>query len=256
MTFNRSSRMARREFFGCMAAGAAAALFAGTPFAAWAQVITATPNVAGMKIAMIGAGREGSALGTLYAKHGHPVMFASRHPEQLNDLVASAGDLTKAGTVEEAIAFADVVFLVVPYTAVEQIGKEQGKALSGKPLVVDVSNPSARRDGEELVKQVNDQGGAGLMTQKYLPGAHIVRAFNAIGAGTLAELSEKKGEIGVPIAGDDPKAIGLASALIREVGFEPVLVGGLAMGKYLVPGTPLSGAHSPAELKQAATGLK
>jgi len=48
----------------------------------------------------------------------------------------------------------------------------------------------------------------------------------------------------------------LASALIREVAFEPVLVGGLAMGKYLVPGTPLSGAHSPAELKQAATGLK
>ena len=83
-----------------------------------------------------------------------------------------------------------------------------------------------------------------------------MRAFNAIGAGTLAELSEKKGEIGVPIAGDDPKAIDLASALIREVGFEPVLVGGLAMGKYLVPGTSLSGAHSPAELKQAAIGLK
>src|SRR3954468_21641042 len=99
MTFDRSSRVARREFFGCMVAGVAAALFAGTPFAAWAQVVTAAPNVAGIKIAMIGAGREGSALGTLYAKHGHPVMFASRHPEQLNDLVASAGALTKAGTV-------------------------------------------------------------------------------------------------------------------------------------------------------------
>src|SRR3954452_16244505 len=251
MRFHWSSRLARREFFGCMAAGVAAALFAGTPLAAWAQAIAAAPNVAGMKIAMIGAGREGSALGTLYAKHGHPVMFASRHPEQLKDLVASAGALTRAGTVEEAIAFADVVFLAVPYTAVEQIGKEQGKALSGKPLVVDVSNPIARRDGEELVKQVNDQGGAGLMTQKYLPGAHIVRAFNAIGAGTLAELSEKKGEIGVAIAANDHNAIDLTSAVIREVGFEPVLVGRLAIGKYQVPGTPLSGAHSPAELKQA-----
>src|SRR4051794_25296754 len=256
MTFHWSSRLARREFFGCMAAGAAAVLFGGTPSAAWAQAIAAAPNVAGMKIAMIGAGREGGALGTLYAKHGHPIMFASRHPEQLKDLVASAGTLTKAGTVEEAIAFADVVFLVLPYAALEQIGKEQGKALSGKPLVVDVSNPIARRDGEELVNQVNDQGGAGLMTQKYLPGAHIVRAFNALGAGTLAELSEKKGEIGVPIAGDDPNAIGLASALIREVGSEPVLGGGLALGKCLVPGAPLSGALSPAELKQAATGLK
>ena len=88
------------------------------------------------------------------------------------------------------------------------------------------------------------------MTQKLLPGAHIVRAFNAIGAGTLAELSEKKGELGVPIAGDDTNAIDLASALIKEIGFEPVLVGGLAMGKYLVPGTPLGGVHSPAEIRK------
>jgi 8-hydroxy-5-deazaflavin:NADPH oxidoreductase len=48
----------------------------------------------------------------------------------------------------------------------------------------------------------------------------------------------------------------LASALITQIGFEPVLVGGLAMGKYLVPGTPLAGEHSPEELKQIATTLK
>src|SRR5690349_3824942 len=79
MTFNQSSRLGRREFSKCMATGVAAALFVETPIAAWAQAITAAPNVTGMKIAMIGAGREGSALGTLYAKHDHPVMFASRH---------------------------------------------------------------------------------------------------------------------------------------------------------------------------------
>jgi len=70
------------------------------------------------------------------------------------------------------------------------------------------------------------------------------------------ELGERKGEIGVPIAGDDPNAITLATGLIREIGFEPVLVGGLAMGKYLVPGTPLGGEHTPAELKQIASTLK
>ena len=65
--------------------GGGPALFAGTPFAAWAQVVTAASNVAGMKIAMIGAGREGSALGALFVKPGHQVMFSSRHPEQLKD---------------------------------------------------------------------------------------------------------------------------------------------------------------------------
>ncbi len=61
--------------------------------------------------------------------------------------------------------------------------------------------------------------------------------------------------VGVPIAGDDAKAIAIASGLIKEIGFEPVLVGGLAMGKYLVPGTPLGGEHTPAEIKQIATTL-
>ena len=84
-----------------------------------------------------------------------------------------------------------------------------------------------------------------------LPGAHIVRAFNAIGSAKLAEAAQRTGEpLGVPIAGDDQAAIALASSLIKEIGFEPVLVGGLAMGKYLVPGTPLGGEHTPAEIRQ------
>ena len=94
------------------------------------------------------------------------------------------------------------------------------------------------------------------MTAKLLPGAHIVRAFNAIGSGRLAELAHRTGDpVGVPIAGDDPKAIEVAQSLIREIGFEPVLVGGLAMGKHLVPGTPLAGEHTPAQIRQIAGTL-
>jgi predicted dinucleotide-binding enzyme len=123
-------------------------------------------------------------------------------------------------------------------------------------LAIDVSNPIARRDGEAFVKSVGDQGGAGLVTAKLLPGAHIVRAFNAIGSGKLAELAHRAGEpVGVPIAGDDPQAIAVAQSLIREIGFEPVLVGGLAMGKHLVPGTPLGGEHTAAQIRQIAGSL-
>jgi predicted dinucleotide-binding enzyme len=199
----------------------------------------------------------GGALGTLFVKAGHPVMFSSRHPENLKDLAAAAGPLAQTGTVEQAIAFGDVIVLGVPYTAVEQIGKDHGPALAKKVLVIDVSNPIPRRDGEDFVKSVNAQGGAGLVTAKWLPGSHIVRAFNAIGSGRLAEIAHRPGEkVGVPIAGDDPKAVATAEALIREIGFEPVLVGGLAMGKHLVPGTPLGGEHTPAEIRQAAASLR
>ena len=148
------------------------------------------------------------------------------------------------------------MLLVVPYPAIEEIGKVHAGALAKKVLVMDVSNPSAGRDGEALVKLVNDQGGAGLMTAKWLPGAHIVRAFNSINFRKLGELAHRASEpLGVPIAGDDPKAIAVAESLIREIGFEPVLVGGLAMGKYLVPGGPFGVEHTAAEIRQIAGSL-
>lgn len=244
--------VARRELLELALGGVVLGAVTMSAFAAFAQAT----GGAKVKIATIGAGREGGALGTLFAKQGYPVMFSSRNPDQLKDLVASAGPTAQAGTVAEAVAFADVVVLVVPYAAIEQIGRDFGNALSAKPLVIDVSNPSARRDGDQLVKWVDEQGGAGLATAKLIPGAHLVRAFNAIGSGRLAQLAHHAGEpLGVPIAGDDQKAIVLATTLIKEIGFEPVLVGGLAKGKYLVPGTPLTGEHTPDEIRQIAAKL-
>jgi 8-hydroxy-5-deazaflavin:NADPH oxidoreductase len=166
----------------------------------------------------------------------------------LKGLVDELGPLARAGTVAEANLFGDVVMVVVPYTALEQIGKDYGNALAKKVLVIDVSNPIARRDGAAIVDWVDEQGGAGLATAKLLPGAHIVRAFNAINYAKLPADARRQGElVGVPIAGDDPHAIDVASSLIREIGFDPVVIGGLAMGKYLVPGTPLGGEHTAAE---------
>jgi predicted dinucleotide-binding enzyme len=243
----------RRDFLLLAGGAVAFVTLAADPLAALAQ----SPGAAPLKIATIGAGREGGALGTLFVKAGHKVMFSSRHPDQLKDLVAGLGALAQAGTVAEAVAFGDVVLLVVPYTAVAEIGKEHGKGLAAKALVIDVSNPIARRDGEDFVKSINEAGGAGLTTAKALPGARIVRAFNAIGYARLPELAQRKTDpVGVPIAGDDQNALALASRLIKAIGFEPVVVGGLAFGKYLVPGTPLAGEHTPEQIRQIAATLK
>jgi predicted dinucleotide-binding enzyme len=242
----------RRDFLLTVAGGIAGLAVGSRPARVLAQPAGGSP----LRISSIGAGREGGALGALFVKAGHPVMFSSRHPDQLKGLVDGLGPLARAGTVAEAVEFGDVVMVVVPYTAMEQIGKDYGNALAKKVLVIDVSNPIARRDGAEFVKWVDEQGGAGLATAKLLPGAHIVRAFNAINYAKLPKEAHREGErVGVPIAGDDPHAVAVASSLIREIGFEPVVVGGLAMGKYLVPGTPLSGEHTAAEIRQAVTSL-
>jgi 8-hydroxy-5-deazaflavin:NADPH oxidoreductase len=60
---------------------------------------------------------------------------------------------------------------------------------------------------------------------------------------------------GLPIAGDK-KAIEIALRLVREAGFEPVVVGGAYMGKYLMPGTPLAGEHTPDQVRSIAATLK
>jgi 8-hydroxy-5-deazaflavin:NADPH oxidoreductase len=82
-----------------------------------------------------------------------------------------------------------------------------------------------------------------------------VRAFNAIGAARMGEAHETPGRIGMPIAGDDPEAIATASRLIREIGYEPVSIGNSDKGKYLMPGTPLAGEHSPDEIRKIASSL-
>jgi predicted dinucleotide-binding enzyme len=242
----------RRKFLLTVAGGIAGLAAGSLPARVLAQPAGGPP----LSISTIGAGRMGGALGTVFVKAGHRVMFSSRHPDTLKGRVEELGPLARVGTVAEAVEFGDVVMVVVPYTAMEQIGKDYGNALAKKVLVIDVSNPIARRDGAEIVKWVDDQGGAGLATAKFLSGAHIVRAFNAIGSAKLSADSHRQGElVGVPIAGDDPHAIDIASSLIREIGFDPVVIGGLAMGKYLVPGTPLGGEHTAAEIRQIVTNL-
>ena len=219
------------------------AVFAATP-----------PGGVPLKIATIGSGRIGGTLGALWVKRGHPVMFSSRHPEQLKEMVDGLGPLAHAGTVEEAIAFADVVLLAVPYRAMPQIGKNYGAALVKKALVLDATNPIPRRDGE--IADWALKKGAGAASAELLPGVRIVRAFNAIGYARLPEIAEGQGApVGMPMAGDDANAIVLASTLVREVGLEPVVIGPLEMGKHLVPRMPLGGMHTPEEIRKIAATL-
>jgi predicted dinucleotide-binding enzyme len=151
-----------------------------------------------------------------------------------------------AGTPQQAAAFGEVLVFAVPYGALPELGWSLRDSIKGK-VVIDACNPFPRRDGE-IAERARERG-AGLMSAELLSGAHIVRAFNAIGADRMGEAHQEPGRVGMPIAGDDEEALEVASRLIREIGYEPVRIGGLAIGKYLMPGTPLAGEHSPGEIR-------
>ncbi|MDY6945235.1 MAG: NADPH-dependent F420 reductase [Pseudomonadota bacterium] len=206
-----------------------------------------------MRIGIIGSGKVGGAIGRTWVKTGHEVMFSSRNLESDRALASELGRGARAGTPKEAASFGEVVLIAVPYGAVADLGKSLAAELKGK-IVIDASNPFPARDGD-IATWARDKG-AGLASAELLPGARIVRAFNAIGAARMGAAHQTPGKIGMPVAGDDQEAIAVASRLIRDVGYEPVLIGGLAMGRHLIPGTPLAGEHSPDEIQQIAAKLK
>src|SRR6266576_484707 len=202
-----------------------------------------------MKIGVIGAGHIGGAIGGLWTKAGHAVFFSSRHPEELQELVARLGPLAQAGTVDQAIAFGDVVFIAVPYGALPQIGRDYGKSLAGK-IVLDANNAVASRDG--AIADEVERDGIGITSQKYLPGTHLVRAFNTLSYTIFVrEANRPDPKLAIPIAGDDGEALAVAAGLVRDAGFEPVVVGKLLDARRFQRGTPGYGQSvTAAELRQ------
>lgn len=242
MNARRPFKHTRRYF---LQATAATLIMASLPFTARAADK--------LKIGIVGSGRVGSALGTVWANAGHTVMFSSLDLEHDKALAASVGHGARAGTSREAAAFGDVVMISVPYSAFPHVAKDIGELLKGK-VVIDTSNPIPTRDGE--VAERARAKGAGLAAMEYLPGARIVRAFNAIGAARMGDAHKNPGQHGMPIAGDDKQAIAIASGLIREIGYEPVLIGGAVMGRHLVPREALNGERTPDEIRKIAATLK
>src|SRR5882724_3576004 len=184
-------------------------VFAALPDPVFGQ---AASSPSAVKIGIIGSGNIGSTLGTLWVKSGHPVLFSSRHTEELKKLVDGLGPLARAGTVPEALAFGDVIFIAVPYGAYPQIGKDYAQEFKGK-VVIDAGNAVLARDGE-IAKEAREIG-IGMTSAKYLPGARIVRAFNTLNYRRLANASNRpEGRIGIPMAGDDKDALAIASSLV------------------------------------------
>ena len=209
-------------------------------------------NAAKIKIGIVGSGRVGGGIGSVWVKAGHEVMFSSRHIEHDKALAAKLGANAHAGTPREAAAFGEVVMISVPYGALPEVGKDLEALIKGK-IVIDTCNPFVWRDGE--IATWAREKGAGLASAELLPGARIVRAFNAIGAARMSTAHQDPGRIGMPIASDDAEAIAVASNLIRDIGYDPIVIGDLEMGKYLMPGTPLSGEHTPEEIRNIAATL-
>lgn len=180
----------------------------------------------------------GATTARLFAAAGHDVALSnSRGPQSLQELVRDIGPRARAMTVEDAARFGDLVLLAVPWRAPQALPPPD--AVAGK-IVVDAMNPYSASGG------IEDLGGltSSEHTQRRLPGARLVKAFNTIWYKHLAANGRK--DLPVPerhaifVAGDDGEAKRAVMALIEEIGFGPVDMGPLAEGgRRQQPGSPI-----------------
>ena len=248
----------RRQFIAALAATSAA----GLPATAMAQSapIPARPFVQvpiphpiprtsqPMKIGVIGSGNVGGKLGEVWWKAGHQLMFSDRDPAQA---VAQAERMAGAqsGTPEQVIAFADVVFIGVPFGAWPDVARQYGQALRGK-VIFEPTNPSASRDGAMAAAALAK--GSGNAIVEMLPGVRIVRGFNTFSHTAMVSEAHRPGEkVGVPMVATDPEAMAIGARLVRDAGFEPVEVpSGMAAANRFELGSPAAGVKTAAELRQ------
>jgi len=201
------------------------------------RAVPARPTTVGV----IGAGKVGTVLARLAVAAGYRVLIAgSGDPAKIELVVEVLVPGAVAVTTEQAAAEADIAVLAIPLSRYRELPVEQ---LRGK-LVLDAMNHWYEVDGPRP-DLTDPRTSSSEIVQSFLTGAHLVKAFNAMGYHDL--------EAGArPAGADDRKAIGVAgphrwaeraAVFVDDLGFTPVLAGDLSSGIALEPGTEVFGAH-------------
>lgn len=187
-----------------------------------------------MNIGIIGAGNMGSALGKIWAAHGHSVLFSfSRDRQKLESIAQEAGANAKAGTPEEAAQFGEVILIAVPWTQLEKAIEAAG-SLDGKIIITCVSPNQPDFNGETTGIKTAAPISAAERIAELAPGAKVVEAFNL----TFAEILMSDTRFGSDrpslfYCTDDEEAKKIVAKLITESGYEAINAGTLRVARSL-----------------------
>jgi len=182
-----------------------------------------------MKIGILGSGNVARALAKPWAKKGHEIVFGSRNPEKALEIAESMGKNVCSSTYEEAAKWGDVVVLATPYTAAQDIIKTVGD-LTGK-ILVDCTNPLAP-DLSGLTVGLTTSAAEEISK---MTSAKVVKAFNAMGVGVMANVQFGSETASNFICGDDDEAKSVVRSLGEDIGFDVIDIGPLSNARLLEP---------------------
>ena len=183
-----------------------------------------------MKIAIIGAGVVGKALGSSWAAKGHAIRYGARDPQSAKVVDALAATRGASATpIADAVSWADAAVLATPWSGAEPALQVAGD-FGGKPLL-DATNPLTPTFGLALG---HDHSG-GEQVQQWAPSAKVVKIFNSTGWENMANPAYPAGRAAMVHCGDDAAAKQVAAGLAADLGFEPLDLGALTGARLLEP---------------------
>ncbi len=178
-------------------------------------------------VTVIGAGNLGSVVAGIAAKGGTGVQVLARDPEKAQAVAGPLGGTS--GAVGDAIT-GEIVVLAVPHPAVADVLSAYPGAFDGKVLV-DVSNPVDFSTFDGLT--VPADSSAAKLLQDAVPGAKVVKAFNANFGATLGTGAAGPVQTAVLAAGDDADAKQTLVDLVTAAGLRAVDAGSLKRAREL-----------------------
>jgi predicted dinucleotide-binding enzyme len=191
-----------------------------------------------MKIGVLGSGSVGQTLAAGFLKHGHQVMLGTRDPrkpEVQKWATENPGGL--AGTFAQAAEFGEFVVLATLGTAAEEAISLAGPHNFAGKTVMDTTNPIAQAPpvGGILVFFTGPNESLSERIQAVLPQAHVVKAFNSVGAGRMVNPKYEQGTPTMFFCGDNAAAKEAVRGLILELGWEPYDCGGIVAARAIEP---------------------
>jgi predicted dinucleotide-binding enzyme len=191
-----------------------------------------------MRVGILGSGRMGAKLGTIFARAGHEVVFSyARTERKLRRLAREAGHGARAGTPAEAALDADAVLVAVHWSRLDDVLRQAGN-LSGA-VVITCSLPMNDSDTDLVVAHTSS--GAEKLARR-IRRARVVSAFGTVPSEVLFDVFEARRRRRRPslvYCGGDAPAKETAATLIESAGFEPLDAGPLRMARHLEPFTLL-----------------
>ncbi|HRP98949.1 MAG TPA: NAD(P)-binding domain-containing protein [Terrimesophilobacter sp.] len=197
-------------------------------------------------IGILGAGKLGSVLARLIVDVGYDVVVGtSRDPQRIALTIEVLAPGATVATAQDVAARADIVILAIPLGKLRTVSADD---LADK-LVIDATNYWWEVDGfpDELTDPLITTS---ELVQRHLDRSRVVKALNHVGYHDIDDEARPAGasdRTAIGIAGDHPDDLALVARLVDDIGFDPVIVGALADGVMLEPGTEPFGASVGAD---------